>query len=491
MRLSLRDCHKDLAEASDVTVASRMKTVLARFAFLEQNIAIRISGDGRRLVGFHFANVFNDIMDGGRMNLTISRIPNDIGSCNETSYTGPYEALYKNQSDVSFFLPSNSACDRMSAFEAGFPFMDTPSDIFMLKDLLPKSRSHTRSLVRNVPLIIMVIILLLSLVVHRCLIWFRNMDISRRILLKSKAKKFFYLRSRPRHQGYKILWLMLAVSCRQSRLLRSRSCRSRLMFLAYCWMMMMFLIFMSSFFKTSLIVKQSVEHIETLEDLAQSERYSALFLKEWHLHHWIEPSNNPILRLIWSKATNNTKNISAALVDSSSGSSRLPDVYGTMQQLKRGRTLLSAVNVNRFLRDAYCYVYEPAEERSTIVHTSRTSFLPFLSMAIFRRGAPQEIKDRINWIFMNYNEHGLHDFYKKNPLGLLRKTSIQRECYRRIEEEEQDEKKSEEIVHSITLQNLTELNFWCIKIIALAFVILLIENLRHWQIRTYYSFLKL
>lgn len=453
-----------------------MKTVTARFAVLDQYLSTQISADGHRLVGFHFASVFNDIMDGGHMNLTLTSISNDIGSCNDTSYSGAYSVLYNNKSDVSLFMASNSACDRMSPFEAGFLFMDWPSSILMMKDLIPKSRTSSPSLLTTAPLSIFLLLVTLSFLIHQCITRLRSPQRTLRILYR-----FVSMRKRRRNPGYKMFWLMVAVTFRQSRLLRARSCRIRFLFILFCWMIMTSSIFWSSFFKTSLVIKQPVEHIENLIDLARSDRYTGLFLKEWNLYRWFSVVKDPVMENVWRKATGNTGSTSAALL------SRV-DMYGAMQRLGKGRVLLSPVTINTFLRDAYCYVYDEAEEISSIIHISKTSFFPFLSMAIFRRGAAQEIKDRINWIFMNYNEHGLHDFYKKNPLGILRKTPVQRTCYQKMESEER-EQGSEEFVSPIIRDNLTGLAYSCIISMAIASLVLLIEALRKRQIRKHFTFL--
>ena len=399
-----------------------MKIVSARIAIIEQQFGTSISADRKRLVGFHFANLINDIMEAGQLNLTITGANDSIGSCDHDHYFGSFRLLFANESDGSLFMPANANCDRLEPFEAGSQFMDIRSNILMLRQLTRSEKTGT-SLLSNTHPSVYVLMSALMLILLTAVMLRQKMS-PRKKDRRTKAS------SGDCRDGLRLFWLLYGVACRQAMLIRSAVSNIRLLFLLFCLLMLLFQVFLSSFFKTDLMIKTPVTTIDTLEDLAAAKQFRATFPREWNLWTIFRDSKEPALKAIWSRATHGTGDPKVAtIVMTNAGKTISP--YELIAPMKEGRVYICPDRVNRFMVDAFCIGYTP--EATEIVYLSRRSFFSILMMAIYRKDTDPVIKERFNFILTSFNEHGFHDFYLKNPLGILRKTLEQRACYQRME----------------------------------------------------------
>ena len=248
-----------------------------------------------------------------------------------------------------------------------------------------------------------------------------------------------------------------------------------MLFYLCCCLMLLFLVFFSSCFKTDLMIKKPVETIDTLQDLAGSSDYRALFPMEWNLWIRFRDSDDDVLKSIWNKATRETGNYKEAVISLSESKSRI-DPFEMLRQLRQGRVFISGQSMNRFVVNAFCIGYdvENKANMTDIVYLSRKTFFPFLIMGIIRRESSHELKDRFNFILQSFNEHGFHDFYDKNPLGILRKTVEQKNCYQHMRLERLGDG-SEQDVRPIVWPNVAQLLYDCLLLLCLSFVLLAFE----------------
>ena len=162
-----------------------MKVVSGRLAVMEQQLGVTISDDGKKLLGFHLANLLNDMLQAGHFNVSFSTIADNIGSCDDSGYFGAYRLLNDNESDASLFLLSDSNCDRMSPFEAGKVFIDQSSSILMIRKLEPPQVRFT-NLLGGTPPLIGLIILTLMFVILAGIVIARNVRVQMLRLMKKQ-----------------------------------------------------------------------------------------------------------------------------------------------------------------------------------------------------------------------------------------------------------------------------------------------------------------
>lgn len=446
-----------------------MKTVSARIAIIEQQMGVTISDDRKKLEGFLFANLLNDIFEAGHMDVTYERFTDNIGTCDKDKYHGAYEMLFENRSDVSLFMLSNVNCDRMSPFEISRVVIDHSNDILMMRKL-EQSQVRVSSLLGSTPPSIGLILFAFLITILIGILISRHVRVQRLRLRRGESTK-----TSTKPHLFPMLTLLVGVSMRQGLMIRSKSSIARSFFYLFCWLALMFLVFFSSDFKTDLMIKKPVETIESLEKLAASDQYRALFPIEWNLWMRFSGSDDPILKSIWMKATHGTGRPEDGTI-SIAGQKGKIDPFEMLQRMRQGNVFISDRNINRFLVNAYCLGYDVdnKENINEIVYQSMQSFFPSLLMGIMRKDAPVEVKNRYNFILTCFNEHGFHDFYVQNPLGILRKTTEQKNCFHRMRLETIGDG-SEQDVRPIIWGNISRLVVYCSMILATAVLALAIE----------------
>jgi hypothetical protein len=451
-----------------------MRNITARIAIMEQQMGVAISSDRKSLEGFLFANLLNDVIQAGHLDPTFQPITDNIGACDENNYYGAYKLLYENVSDASLFMPSDANCDRMSPFEAASVVIDHSNDILMLRKLITRKEQEDNtklaSLMGSTPPSIGLILFAFMITILIGILIARHVRVQLLRVERGQSTK-----TGSKRQLIPTLTLLLATAIRQPFMIRSKSGIARVLFYLYCWLAIMFLQYFSGDFKTDLMIKKPTETIETLQDLAGSERYRALFPLEWNLWRRFLAMEDPVMKTIWMKATRGTGKPEDGTI-SMTGKKNNIDPMEMLNQMREGRVFICDKNINRFLVNGFCLGYDKdnADNMTEIIHTSRLSFFPSLLMGIMRVDAPKDFKDRFNFILTCFNEHGFHDFYVKNPFGINKQSQEQKDCFRRMRRERMGDDSGQDVT-PIKWGNISRLVLYSSALLIIAVISLLIE----------------
>lgn len=464
--------------SGELLLFTEWKSDWLNLLFLVQYGVNQLTRDRKHLEGLFFASLWNDLMDATGMNVTY--VPETtLGSCSPSGdgYDGVLHSIHSNLSDWSFIMLSELACPLVDEFSFGPVYGESSNKIVhtqkrrtrmdKLEDPLDiitdLSYERTARVVDCLINLTLFCLLVASLHLSR---WF--FESAHRILrpYSRKVNTSMYLRL------LQVASYLAQVFTRQSFSPRGR-CIS-LYLISYILMVHSFLVSVIYFsiFKTDLFQPQATVRLNTLQDLAESDRpaFKAIFPSQFNTWQRFARSQHEPYKSIWERATADSQ----PLVDFAGS-----DLLKTFASFHEKHLAVITMFANsRFLIDAYCLMHE-SNLYPFQLYQSADSFLGTFNGIIMRKMLDSHSKRFISLIFLRIGQHGFQDYYIKNPQGLLRKTPEQLKCYRELEEERNA--KTEDRVHELSLRNFTTLLWVSVFIVTLAFATLLIEHCwTHW-----------
>lgn len=396
----------------------------------------QISSDKRRLVGLFFADLWNDLMDVTRMNVTYVE-ERFTGSCSDSgqNFTGILHSLYHDQSDWTIMPLAELNCSHVQAFDYGTVFMDTKNTLVHMH---PRINGHRENapldIIGDIPfgkyakavnLLIYLVLWWLIVVASLMAKWF-NYSV-KRIYFRPRSRNRVNYRSYIAKKLLSTASHILQVFTRQGFEPSSKRISVR-----YLWILFMIHAFVSStiyfsVFKTDLFKPREVTLLNNLHDLATSKKppFQPRLPVETNTWKLFADSKVEPMKSVWKRANETGE----ALIRYS-----LKHMIDFMpRMIHENWAIISHFNNNRFLVDAYCMVFETSYPKSQM-HHSKGTFLHSPTGVVFRKELDRKSKRKITTSFSMMSQSGFHDYYDRNPLGLLRKFPVQLRCYRMLEE---------------------------------------------------------
>lgn len=370
-----------------------MKFVSGRQAFMDM-AGIRSCGD--QLLGGFLANDINDRFHRFKINVTYVK-SEAIGHCQDGSYSGSYAKIHANESDWFETSLTNPDCDLLPG-KFG-PFLSAfENSIFYLRENDNSTAKPLTMLKAATPDVYIIFVLAVILI---------QQLLSRTRGLKSKKR----WKRRVNEFGiWRCLFLMLALFSRQlsDQIHRLRSMGRRQLFLAYIFLSFFVFTFFMNFYGTSLIIREPVETLDSLEELANSKNHTASFPEAFNLWQKFERSTEFPLQTIWQRTMKKVNNDKSKIL--------LSLMHIRIDQLIDSHTVNILIRpMAKYLLKYFCRElrgWEPFDKYTALIGR-RVEVEPEQLILVTRTDIDPDLRDRLHKLYVSYSELGYDIFFQE------------------------------------------------------------------------------